>query len=122
MNNKAKDRYENKLYRFLKECDRLWKERSGKTPEYCHTLDIYNKIVDEVQKKLGLSQDDVQRAWALKRHHSDRHFWHDTEFYKGEQKQNLIKKAERKLKPSDDALEAALKAEDDLILDIYDWQ
>lgn len=57
-----------------------------------------------------------------KRNHSDRHFWHDTEFYKGEQEQNLIKKAERKLKPSDEALEAALKAEDDLILDIYDWQ
>ena len=81
----------------------------------------YDNIAERVRKKLGLTEDDVQRAWSLRRHHSDRHFWHDIRFrYKGEEKLKKLDKAERKLKPSDNALEAELKAEDDFIMDVYD--
>lgn len=120
MNNKPKDRYENKLNRFIKECDKRWRELRNSTPEYCHILGLYNKIAEDVQKELGLTEDDVQRAWSLRRHHSDRHFWRDSEFHKGEQKQNAIAKAERKLKPADEVLEQELKDEDDWIMDVYD--
>lgn len=120
MNNKPKDRYENKLNRFIKECDKRWRELKNSTPEYCHIFGLYNKIAKDVQKELGLTEDDVQRAWSLRRHHSDRHFWCDSEFHKGEQKQNAIAKAERKLKPDDEVLEQELKDEDDWIMDVYD--
>ena len=120
MNNKPKDRYENKLNRFIKECDRRWKEMKINLPEYCHVLDSYNNIAKTVQKELGLSENDVQRAWSFRRHHSDRHFWCDSEFHKGEQKQRAITKSERKLKPDDEVLEQELKNEDDWIMDVYD--
>lgn len=120
MNNTQKDRYENKLNRFIKECDKEWQKYKVEKPEYCHVLDGYNNIAERVRKKLGLTEDDVQRAWSLRRHHSDRHFWHDIRFHKGEEKQQKLDKAERKLKPSDNVLEAELKAEDDWIMDVYD--
>lgn len=121
MNNTQKDRYENKLNRFIKECDKEWQKYKVEKPEYCHVLGCYDIIAERVRKKLGLTEDDVQRAWSLRRHHSDRHFWHDIRFrYKGEEKLKKLDKAERKLKPSDNALEAELKAEDDWIMDVYD--
>lgn len=121
MNNTQKDRYENKLNRFIKECDKEWQKYKVDKPEYCHVLGCYDNIAERVRKKLGLTEDDVQRAWSLRRHHSDRHFWHDIRFrYKGEEKLKKLDKAERKLKPSDNALEAELKAEDDFIMDVYD--
>lgn len=121
MNNTQKDRYENKLNRFIKECDKEWQKYKVEKPEYCHVLGCYDNIAERVRKKLGLTEDDVQRAWSLRRHHSDRHFWHDIRFrYKGEEKLKKLDKAERKLKPSDNALEAELKAEDDFIMDVYD--
>ena len=121
MNNTQKDRYENKLNRFIKECDKEWQKYKVEKPEYCHVFNGYNNIAERVRKKLGLTEDDVQRAWSLRRHHSDRHFWHDIRFrYKGEEKLKKLDKAERKLKPSDNALEAELKAEDDFIMDVYD--
>ena len=53
MNNTQKDRYENKLNRFIKECDREWQKYKVDKPEYCHVLDGYNSIVEKVRKKLG---------------------------------------------------------------------
>lgn len=124
MNNKPKDRYENKLNRFIKECDKRWRELKNSTPEYCHILGLYNKIAEDVQKELGLTEDDVQRAWSLRRHHSDRHFWHDIRFrYKGAEKQKAYDRAEKngsRAQYSDEELEQELKNEDNWIMDVYD--
>lgn len=124
MNNTQKDRYENKLNRFIKECDKEWQKYKVEKPEYCHVLDGYNNIAERVRKKLGLTEDDVQRAWSLRRHHSDRHFWHDIRFrYKGVEKQKAYDRAEKngsRAQYSDEELEAWLKGEDDWIMDVYD--
>jgi len=118
MNNKPKDRYENKLRRYLKE-ERKLCEKLKKTDGFIN-LEKWSQAKDELQRRLGLNQDDCQRAYALTRHSSDRHFWCDSQFHKGEQKQNAIAKAERKLKPADEVLEQELKDEDDWIMDVYD--
>ena len=118
MNNKPKDRYENKLRRYLKE-ERKLCEKLKKTDGFIN-LEKWSQAKDELQRRLGLNQDDCQRAYALARHLSDRHFWCDSQFHKGEQKQNAIAKAERKLKPADEVLEQELKDEDDFIMDVYD--
>lgn len=118
MNNKPKDRYENKLRRYLKE-ERKLCEKLKKTDGFIN-LEKWSQAKDELQRRLGLNQDDCQRAYALARHSSDRHFWCDSQFHKGEQKQNAIAKAERKLKPADEVLEQELKDEDDWIMDVYD--
>jgi hypothetical protein len=118
MNNKPKDRYENKLRRYLKE-ERKLCEKLKKTDGFIN-LEKWSQAKDELQRRLGLNQDDCQRAYALARHSSDRHFWCDSQFHKGEQKQNAIAKAERKLKPADEVLEQELKDEDDFIMDVYD--
>ncbi len=124
MNNTQKDRYENKLNRFIKECDKEWQKYKVEKPEYCHVLDGYNNIAERVRKKLGLTEDDVQRAWSLRRHHSDRHFWHDIRFrYKGAEKQKAYDRAEKngsRAQYSDEELEAWLKREDDYIMDVFD--
>lgn len=124
MNNTQKDRYENKLNRFIKECDKEWQKYKVEKPEYCHILDGYNNIAERVRKKLGLTEDDVQRAWSLRRHHSDRHFWHDIRFrYKGVEKQKAYDRAEKngsRAQYSDEELEQELKNEDDWIMDVYD--
>lgn len=118
MNNKPKDRYENKLHRYLKE-ERKLCEKLKKADGFIN-LEKWSQLKDELQRRLGLNQDDCQRAYALVRHSSDRHYWCDSQFHKGEQKQNAIAKAERKLKPNDEVLEQELKDEDDWIMDIYD--
>lgn len=124
MNNTQKDRYENKLNRFIKECDKEWQKYKVEKPEYCHILGWYDSIAERVRKKLGLTEDDVQRAWSLRRHHSDRHFWHDIRFrYKGAEKQKAYDRAEKngsRAQYSDEELEAWLKGEDDWIMDVYD--
>lgn len=124
MNNTQKDRYENKLNRFIKECDKEWQKYKVDKPEYCHVFNSYNNIAERVRKKLGLTEDDVQRAWSLRRHHSDRHFWHDIRFrYKGVEKQKAYDRAEKngsRAQYSDEELEAWLKGEDDWIMDVYD--
>lgn len=118
MNNKPKDRYENKLHRYLKE-ERKLCEKLKQTDGFIN-LEKWSQLKDELQRRLGLNQDDCQRAYALARHSSDRHYWCDSQFHKGEQKQNAIAKAERKLKPADEILEQELKDEDDYIMDVYD--
>lgn len=118
MNNTQKDRYENKLARFIKEHDQLW--RKARDERGFLNIQRWEELQQQLQKQYGFTDTDCQRAFALHRHHSDRHYWCDTEFHKGEQKQNKIDKAERRMKRSDESLEAELKAEQDLILDIYD--
>ena len=118
MNNKPKDRYENKLHRYLKE-ERKLCEKLKKADGFIN-LEKWSQLKDELQRRLGLNQDDCQCAYALVRHSSDRHYWCDSQFHKGEQNQNAIAKAERKLKPNDEVLEQELKDEDDWIMDIYD--
>lgn len=118
MNNKPKDRYENKLHRYLKE-ERKLCEKLKQTDGFIN-LEKWSQLKDELQRRLGLNQDDCQRAYALARHSSDRHYWCDSQFHKGEQKQNAIIKAERKLKPADEILEQELKDEDDYIMDVFD--
>lgn len=118
MNNKPKDRYENKLHRYLKE-ERKLCEKLKQTDGFIN-LEKWSQLKDELQRRLGLNQDDCQRAYALTRHSSDRHYWCDSQFHKGEQKQNAIIKAERKLKPADEILEQELKDEDDWIMDVFD--
>ena len=124
MNNTQKDRYENKLNRFIKECDKEWQKYKVEKPEYCHILDGYNNIAERVRKKLGLTENDVQRAWSLRRHHSDRHFWHDIRFrYKGAEKQKAYDRAENngsRAQYSDEELEKELINEDDWSMDVYD--
>ena len=124
MNNTQKDRYENKLNRFIKECDKEWQKYKVEKPEYCHILSWYDSIAERVRKKLGLTENDVQRAWSLRRHHSDRHFWHDIRFrYKGAEKQKAYDRAENngsRAQYSDEELEKELINEDDWSMDVYD--
>lgn len=97
MNNTQKDRYENKLVRFLKECDALWDD-PDKRQEIRLSLNAYEAAVAKIQKKYGLTEDEVRKAWALKKHKSDRYEWCDTRFHKGEEKQ----KAWDRREPKDD--------------------
>lgn len=118
MNNTQKDRYENKLARYIKEEEQLWK----KARDARGFLDTqrWADLRDELQRRYGFTQKDCQRAYALHRHHSDRHYWCDSEFHKGEQKQNKIDKAERRLKPDDELLEAEIREYERWIADVYD--
>lgn len=50
MNNTQKDRYENKLNRFIKECDKEWQKYKVEKPEYCRVLYGYNNIVERVRE------------------------------------------------------------------------
>lgn len=118
MKNKQKDRYEKKLIRFLKDCDKL--DAKIREEQGYLTVDRWSALYEQLQKQYGFSETDCQRAWSMHRHSSDRHYWCDNQFYKGEQKQHLIAKSERKMKVPDETLEAELKAEDDLIMDVYD--
>lgn len=118
MNNTQKDRYEKKLLRFLKDCDKL--DAKICDEQGYLTVDRWSALFEQLKKRYGFSETDCERAWAIHRHSSDRHYWHDIRFHKGEEKQKKLDKAERKLKPSDNALEAELKAEDDFIMDVYD--
>lgn len=118
MNNTQKDRYEKKLARFLKDYDGLWNK--CKDSNGIVSLVKWEEARQKLEKEYGMTETDLQRAYALHRHSSDRHYWHDIRFHKGEEKLKKLDKAERKLKPSDNALEAELKAEDDFIMDVYD--
>lgn len=119
MNNTQKDRYENKLARFIKAWDKAWDEVK-KANGGIVGFDSWEKKRDELQKEFGFTETDMQRAYALHRHHSDRHFWCDNQFHKGEQKQRVIDKAERRLKRPDEQLEAEMKEEDRLFGDMSD--
>lgn len=118
MNNTQKDRYEKKLLRFLKDCDKL--DAKIRDEQGYLTADRWSALFEQLQKKYGFSETDCQRAWSMHRHCSDRHYWHDIRFHKGEQKQRLIAKSERRMKVPDETLEAELKAEDDWIADVFD--
>lgn len=121
MNNKPKDRYENKLHRYLKEERKLW-EKLKSTYGFVN-LEKWEQSKDELQKRLGLNQDDCQRAYALTRHSSDRHYWCDSQFHKSEQKQKAYDRAERngvRAQYTDNELEAWIKGEDDWVMDVFD--
>ena len=126
MNNTKKDRYENKLNRFIKECDRLWSEyKVKKSIKTWSDLETHNRIIATVQKQFGLTEDDLRKAWSLRRHKSDRDFWCDSRFHKGEQRQKAYDRAEKngiRAQYTDEELEAWIKDEDDFIMDVYDWQ
>ena len=119
MNNTQKDRYENKLARFVKAYDKAWdevKKENGGIISYSK----WDQKLAELQKQFGFTETDMQRVYALHRHHSDRHFWCDNQFHKGEQKQRVIDKAERRLKRPDEQIEAEMKEEDRLLGDMSD--
>ena len=118
MNNTQKDRYEKKLARFLKDYDGLWNK--CKDSNGIVSLVRWEEARQNLEKEYGMTETDLQRAYALHRHSSDRHFWCDSQFHKGEQKQRLIAKSERRMKVPDETLEAELKAEDDWIMDVFD--
>lgn len=118
MNNTQKDRYEKKLARFLKDYDGLWNK--CKDSNGIVSLVRWEEARQKLEKEYGMTETDLQRAYALHRHSSDRHFWCDPQFHKGEQKQRLIAKSERRMKVPDETLEAELKAEDDWIMDVFD--
>ena len=123
MKNRQKDRYEKKLLRFMKEYDNLWEK--AKDSNGFINIEKWRQLSDDLEKQYGMTEADRQRAYSLHRHHSDRHYWHDTQFYKGEQKQKAYDRAERngsRAQYSDETLEAFYKAEQDWILDVYDWQ
>lgn len=123
MKNRQKDRYEKKLLRFMKEYDNLW-EKSKDSNGFVN-VEKWRQLSDNLEKQYGMTETDCQRAYSLHRHHSDRHYWHDPQFYKGEQKQKAYDRAERngeRAQYTDEVLEAFDKAEQDWILDVYDWQ
>jgi hypothetical protein len=116
MKNTSKDKYEHKLYRFLKELD-AWRYGSD------IGLEQYRS---EVFKKYGFTDKDWERAISLTRSESERNYYFDGIGYK---KDNQIKrdKSEKRAERNgaraqypDEVLEAQLKAEDDWILDVYD--
>lgn len=119
MKNTQKDRYENKLARFLKAWDKAWdevKKANGGVIDY----NKWEKRRNDLQKEFGFTETDIQRAYALHRHYPDRFYWCEPQFYKGEEKQRIIDKAERRLKRPDEQLEAEMKEEDRLLGDMSD--
>ena len=116
MKNTNKDRYEHKLYRFLKELH-SWR------------LDGAEDLIEfrsNIFKKYGFTDKDWRRAIRLTGSVPERKHYFDGIGYKKDfqmKKDKSAKRAEKngiRAQYSDEQLEAQLKAEDDFILDVFD--
>lgn len=116
MKNTNKDRYEHKLYRFLKELDSRRPNGAEDSIEFR----------SNIFKKYGFTDKDWHRAVRLtmsvpeRKHYSD-YIGHKKDFQT--KKDKSAKRAEKngiRAQYSDEQLEAQLKADDDFILDVFD--
>ena len=116
MKNTNKDRYEHKLYRFLKELD-SWCPNGAED-----SIEFRSNIF----KKYGFTDKDWHRAVRLTMSVPERKHYFDCIGYKKDfqmKKDKSAKRAEKngiRAQYSDEQLEAQLKAEDDFILDVFD--
>ena len=116
MKNTNKDRYEHKLYRFLKELDSRYLNRDEDSIEFR----------SEVYKKYGFTDKDWHRAVRLTMSVPERKHYFDGVGYKKDfqmKKDKSEKRAEKngiRAQYSDEQLEAQLKADDDFIFDVFD--
>ena len=116
MKNTNKDRYEHKLYRFLKELD-SWRQNGAED-----LIEFRSNIF----KKYGFTDKDWRRAIRLTMSVPERKHYFDGICYKKDfqmKKDKSAKRAEKngiRAQYSDEQLEAQLKAEDDWIMDVYD--
>jgi len=85
MKNTSTDRKEKKYIRFLRDLDK------------CGRMSLAELVTrgERLKKKHGMTEEDVFKAFALVRSRSDRHYWCDDQFHKGEQKMKKIDRADR---------------------------
>lgn len=116
MKNTNKDRYEHKLYRFLKELD----------SRYLNCDEDSIEFRSEVYKKYGFTDKDWHRAVRLTMSVPERKHYFGGIGYKKDfqmKKDKSEKRAEKngiRAQYSDEQLEAQLKADDDFIFDVFD--
>ena len=116
MKNTNKDRYEHKLYRFLKEMDSLRRSSAEDSIEF----------LSEIYKKYGFTDKDWHKAVRLTTSVPERKHYFDGIGYKKDfqmKKDKSAKRAEKngiRAQYSDEQLEAQLKADDDFILYVFD--
>ena len=116
MKNSEKDKYDHKLYRFLKEIESI----------PFSVDDNYTHARQEIMRRYGFDENDLHRAWRISQSTPERKWFFDGIGLKKSvqlAKAKSEKRAERngiRAQYSDEELEAQLKAEDDWIMDVYD--